>query len=182
MSASGAAGRCAPCWLKAFARLVGSPAPSPAADSPQTPDGSAGSFVARRASRLIRPSTGWRFKTEDVTGGRFGGVAEAPANPFPQLCQLGGQGGELASQQLDLRLLGINQRSDAGGSFQPERFWNPSRKCAHHRRPLTEIQPGIKLPSRYKQDLMSAASFPAPERILCLIHKARREKNRVKCR
>ena len=81
----------------------------------------------------------WLLKPKPVTGGRFVGVAGAPADPLPQDCHLGGQGCELAAQQLDLRLLGVDQRSDAGGSFQPVRFWNSRQKCAHHRRSLPEM-------------------------------------------
>ena len=32
-----------------------------------------------------------------IAGGRFGGIAEAAADPLPQACQLGGQGGVLAA-------------------------------------------------------------------------------------
>jgi len=42
-----------------------------------------------------------------VTGGRFGRVARAAANPLPQLSKFGGQGGELRSELFVLLLLPV---------------------------------------------------------------------------
>jgi len=39
-----------------------------------------------------------RLEPRAVTGGRFGGVAGAAADPLPQLGQLARQGGELAAE------------------------------------------------------------------------------------
>jgi hypothetical protein len=92
-----------------------------------------------------------RLKPGPITGGRFGGIAGAAADPLLQPGQLSGQGGELGVQFLVLLVLGEKQLSDAGWSCQPVRFWNPGRRWAHHRRFLHEMQAGIKLPSRVQQ-------------------------------
>ena len=53
---------------------------------------------------------------------RIGGVVGSPANHPPQVCLLGGQGGELTSQQLDLLLLGENEGWDGSWSLLPVRI------------------------------------------------------------
>ena len=91
---------------------------------------------------------------------RLGGVAGAAADLLPpQAGQLGSQGGELAAElivvfpkRLNFLLLSEDQRSEAVWSFHPIRFRNPGRRCAHHRRSQSEMQPVIKLPSRVQQD------------------------------
>jgi len=100
-----------------------------------------------------------RLEPSAVTGGRFGGVAGAAADPLAQLGQLARQGGELAAElvvllpeSLNLLLLSEDQRSDAGWCCQSIRFWNPGRRGSHHRRSLPEMQPGIKLQSRVQQN------------------------------
>ena len=69
------------------------------------------------------------LKARAITGGWFGGVARAAANPLPQAGQLGSQGGELAAELLDLLLLGLqlsllnqNEGSDGSWSRLPVRF------------------------------------------------------------
>jgi hypothetical protein len=112
------------------------------------------------------------FEPWAIAGGWSGRVAGAAADPFPQLSQLRGQGGELAAQLLDLLLLGLklsllnqDEGSDGRRSCQPVRFCNPSRSCAHHRRSLPVMQPGIKLPSRVQQGSSSMRAVPTPERV-----------------
>jgi len=99
-----------------------------------------------------------RLKPRAVTGGRLGRVARAAADPLPQAGQFAGQGGELAaelivllSESLNLLLLSEDQRSDADWCCQPIRFWYRGRRGAHHRRSLSVMQTGIKLPSRVQQ-------------------------------
>jgi hypothetical protein len=65
-----------------------------------------------------------------------------------QLCS---QGGELAAEIIVLLLLGQDERSGLGRPRQPSRFSNPGRRCAHHRRSLPVMQPGIDQPSRGQQ-------------------------------
>lgn len=48
--------------------------------------------------RLIPPSPSLEGCHSYAEALRLGGVAGAPADPLPQVCQLGGQGGELAAQ------------------------------------------------------------------------------------
>jgi hypothetical protein len=57
----------------------------------------------------------------------------------------------LLPEFLNLLLLSENQRSDAGWSCQPVRFWNSGRGCAHHKWSLLEMQAGIKLQSMVQQ-------------------------------
>ena len=59
---------------------------------------------------------------------RLSGVGGAPGNLPPPVCQLGGQGSELAAQQLDVLLLGVDKRSDDSCSLQPVRIWNSRRQ------------------------------------------------------
>ena len=105
-------------------------------------------------------------KTHTITGGRFGGVAGAAANPRPQLRTLVGQGGELAEHQLDLLLLGVDRRSDAGWSFNPLPFWTTSRKGVNHTRSQPEMHPEIKLPSRVQLGRCSPRAVKIPEQVL----------------
>ena len=83
------------------------------------------------------------LKPRAVAGGWFGEVARAAADPLPQAGQLAGQGGELAAElivllpeNLNLLLLSEDQRPEAGWCRQLDRFWNPGRRCAHHRRSM----------------------------------------------
>ena len=81
------------------------------------------SWMARLSATLAATtfaSLGW-LKPRAITGRWFGGVTGAAADPLPQAGQFGGQGGELysellvlLSENLDLLLLGQNQRPDAG--------------------------------------------------------------------
>ena len=75
----------------------------------------------------------------------------AAAEPIPQAGQCAGQGGELAAERLNLLLLGQDEPSGRGWPQQTIRIWNPGRRRAHHRRSLPEMQPGIKLPSRFSR-------------------------------
>jgi hypothetical protein len=54
----------------------------------------------------------------------------------------------LLPMSLNLALQSEDQLSDSGGARQLDRFRDPNRRCAHHRRSLPEMQPGIQLLSR----------------------------------
>jgi hypothetical protein len=64
--------------------------------------------MARLATALAATAFAalWGLKTRAISGGWFGGVARAAADPLPQAGQFAGQGGELAAELLDLLLLG----------------------------------------------------------------------------
>ena len=66
-----------------------------------------GSWMTRLAATLAATAFTAlrRLKPRAITGGRFGGVARTAADPLPQAGQVGGQGGELAAELIDLLLL-----------------------------------------------------------------------------
>ena len=108
-----------------------------------------------------------------IAGGRFGEVARAAADPLPQVRQLGGQGGELIEEfvvlppeSLNLLLLSQDQLSGTCRPRQPVSIWNPSRRCAHHRKYLPEMQAGIKLPSRVKRGRCACRATSPSVRVL----------------
>ena len=53
-------------------------------------------LTAALAATALAPL--WRLKPKPITGGRFGGVAGAATDPLTQVCQLGGQAGELDAE------------------------------------------------------------------------------------
>ena len=97
-----------------------------------------------------------RLKPRPIAGGLFGGVTRAAADPLPQACQFGSQGGELVTEFVDLLMLSKNQLS---GSTRPRRaapFWNFGRWRAHHRNSLSEMQAGF----RQLQSVQRSKSMP----------------------
>lgn len=74
--------------------------------------------------------------------------------PLPQAGQFCHQSGELATEltelivllpeNLNLLLLSVDKRPDAGWSCHSVRFWNPHGRRVHHRRSLPEMQASIK--------------------------------------
>jgi hypothetical protein len=134
-----------------------------------------GSGMARLAASLAATALApfWRLETRAIAGGRFGGVARAAADSLPQVRQLGGQGGELVAEfvvllpeSLNLLLLSQDQLSGTCRPRQPVRIWNPSRRCAHHRKSLPEMQAGIKMPSRVKRGQWACRAISLFERVL----------------
>ena len=91
--------------------------------------------------------------------------ARAAADPLLQLCQLGGQGGKLATElvvlppeSLNFLLQGQDQRSDAGWGCQPVGFWNPSWRGAHRIQSLPDMQLGIWPPVKDSPEPVFAPS------------------------
>lgn len=74
---------------------------------------------------------------------------------LPYAGQLARQVCEVAVELLHLLPLGQNERSGLRWPCQPNQFWNPTRRRAHHSRSLPEMQPVIMLPLRFKQGLSS---------------------------
>jgi hypothetical protein len=162
--------RCRPFWPTAFARSSDGPTPPPAAAQPQRTSGSAHRPVAGWANRWFPPSS----RASEQTS-----ATATPAAPLRKFRQLGGQGGELVAEfvvlrpeSLNLLLLSEDQRSDAGWCCQPISFWNPSRRCAHHRKSLPEMQAGIKLASRVRRGRWAFQAIPPSEQIhyVCSLH------------
>ena len=60
-------------------------------------------LTAPLAATALTP-LGW-LEPRPITGGRFGGVARAAADPLAQAGQFGGQGSELNTELLNLLLL-----------------------------------------------------------------------------
>ena len=71
---------------------------------------------------------------------------------------------------LNLALLSEDRLSDNGRATQPDRFWIPSRRDAHHRWSLPEMQAGIKLPSRVQQGPWSLRAVTPSEQVHIIMH------------
>lgn len=92
-----------------------------------------------------------RLKPRAITGGRFGGVAQTAADPLPQAGQIGGRGGELAAELLNLLLLSLelslllqDELLGPDWPLQPVSLGNASR-CGDHLRqsaPKSEQESG----------------------------------------
>ena len=72
----------------------------------------------------------------------------------------------LPPESLNLLLLSQDQLSGTCRPRQPVSIWNPSRRCAHHRKYLPEMQAGIKLPSRVKRGRCACRATSPSVRVL----------------